>query len=375
MAETSQLLNDYVSRVRALFAPPAIAGEDRGEAGPVAPGQIAARAEDVLQLSTDVTRAQQEKLQDPDPRERSAAAQRLLAKAATELEISAYLKEAGQDEADAVPVRPERIHDRSVRSLGNVEEYLAVLSGNERGPAILNRSTAVAANLDEARRQLTTESSDACDFIAQLAGDTGKTAFSGLLGLGLAEVGQAVGSVISSITGAFGAGDTLSKLYSLCRDFVVKVWDSLVALIGDELAKKLVEKVSDWLKQVTDQHLFSDWLKKAYKIQDIENGMKTSIQASNRDLQRYANAVDALHQLNEHFSREMDLTKKVLRGVGYLKYVPALAAPPGLTLRAGAYAILLAWIYYDGADYLETPGQQLLSRIPGVPVVLATNLA
>src|ERR1044072_3165770 len=129
MAETSELLNAYVSRVRALFAPPAV-GEDRGGAGPVAPDQIAARAEEGLKLSSDVTRAEQEQLENPDPRERSAAAQRLLAKAATELEISAYLKEAGQDEADGVPVRPERIHDRSLRSASNVEQYLAVLSGS-----------------------------------------------------------------------------------------------------------------------------------------------------------------------------------------------------------------------------------------------------
>jgi hypothetical protein len=79
--------------------------------------------------------------------------------------------------------------------------------------------------------------------------------------------------------------------------------------------------------------------------------------------------------LNDQFSREMNVTKKVIRGLGYLKYVPGLAGPHALVVRAGAYAILLGWIYFDGADYLDTPGQQLLTRIPGVPAVVATNLA
>jgi hypothetical protein len=376
MAAPTELLNTYVSRVRSLFSPPTALGEDRGAGGPASSEEIAARAQDILEVSADLTRAEQEQLADPDPLQRSMSAERLLAKAATELEISAYLKEPGRDEEDRVPQRPDRLHDRGIRSAGQVEDFLEILTGNATGAAAMNRGAAIPSSLEVARQQLSTESDDACDLIVRLAGETGKPAFAGLLGLGLTDLAQAAGTVISSLAGTLGVGAGLTKLYDLCRDFVVKAYQSILALIGDDLAKKLTEKLEEWLKGITGQHLFGDWLRDhAYKVNDTKSVTKTMIRASNSTLPKYALAIDAIHVLTGRFDREMGVTKKLIRGLGFVKYLPGVAGPQALLLQAGGYGLILAWIYYDGADYLDTPGQQLLTRIPGVPAIVATSLA
>jgi hypothetical protein len=375
MSVPFELLNAYASAVRALFAPPPLPGEDRGYAGPVSAEEIEARAEKILNLSADLTRAEREQLEDADPLQRAQSAQRLLAKAATEFEISAYLKEAGQDESDRVPLTPQRLNDRSVRTGAQVEGYLDVLTGKVQDSASQERAAAVPASLTSARQQLSTSAKDACDLIAVRAGDTAKAAFSGVLGVGLTEIAQAAGTIASVVAGSFGAAEGLSKLYTLCRDFIAKAYDSLLSLIGDELAKLIGDKAVEWIKEVKDVHLFGDWLKNAYKVATIQSDLQTRIQgSSNREPARFAEAIDDVGSLLKRFGREMDLTKKLIRGLGYLRFVPGLAGPQGLLLRAGAYSLLLVWVVFDGADYLDSPGLQLLTRVPGVPAVVATKI-
>jgi len=368
----SELLDRYVSAVRALLAPPGVPGE-RGVVGPASAAEIESRAQQVLGLSDDVTRADEATLTASDPSARAMAAQRLLAKAATELEISAYLKAAGEDVADGAPLSPQRLTDRSVRTTGNVDDYLDVLAGKPL-PKPLDRSTPVPPNIKVARTQLTTVAHDSCDLIARRAGETGKEAFGGLLGVGLTEIGQAAGAVASVVAGSFGAGETLSRLYTLCRDFIRKMYDSLLALIGDELAKLIGDKVVAWLNEAKDEHLFGDWLVKAYGVEEEKQALAIRIKASRAELPRYSATSDGLGDLTSGFGRDMDLTKKLIKGLGYLKFVPGLGGPEGLLFRAAVYVLVLGWVVVDGADYLDAPRMALLTRIPGVPAVVEEGI-
>jgi hypothetical protein len=372
MPASSELLDRYVSAVRALLSPPGVPGE-RGIVGPASAPEIESRAQQVLGLSNDVTRAEEVTLTSSDPTERAMAAQRLLAKAATELEISAYLKAAGEDEADGAPLSPQRLTDRSVRTTAHVEDYLDVLAGNPP-PKRLERGAAVPPNLTVARTQLTTLAHDACDLITRRAGETGKEAFGGLLGVGLAEIGQAAGAVASIVAGSFGAGETLSRLYSLCRDFIRKMYDSLLALIGDQLAKLIGDKVVAWVNEAKDEHLFGDWLAKAYGVDEEKQALAMRIEACSAELPRFSATSDGLGDLTRAFGRDMDLTKKLVKGLGYLKFVPGLGGPQGLLLRAAAYVLVLGWAVADGADYLDAPRMALLTRIPGVPAVVEKGI-
>jgi hypothetical protein len=374
MPVPSELLNAYASAVRGLFTPPPLPGEDRGYGGPSSAEEIEAHAEKILNLSGDLTRAEREQLQDADPLQRAQSAQRLLAKAATELEISAYLKEAGQDESDRVPLTRQRLNDRSVRTGAQVEGYLEILTGKVQESARLERSAAVPASLTAARQQLSTSATDACDLIGLRAGDTAKAAFSGVLGVGLTEIAQASATILSFVAGSFGAAEGLSKLYTLCRDFIAKAYDSLLSLIGDELAKLIGDKAVEWVKEVKDVHLFGDWLKSAYNVAAIKTDLQTRIQGSSGEPARFAEAIGDVDSLTKRFGREMDLTKNLIRGLGYLRFVPGLVGPQGLLLRAGAYSLLLAWVVFDGADYLDSPGMGLLNRVPGVPAVVAAKM-
>ena len=372
MPELSRLLDDYVGAVRTLLTPPGVQNE-RGGKGPVSAREIESRAEEVLRLSDDLTRAERVALADNDPTVRVMASQRLLAKAATELEISAYLNAAGKDEAEGTKFSAQRLDDRSSRTIGQVDEYLNVLAGKPVAKG-LQRGAAVPPNLDVARTQLTTVACDACDLIAQRASETGKEAFNGLLGVGLAEIGQAVGTIASAVAGSLGVGEGLSRLYTLCRDFVRKMYDSILALIGDELAKLIGDKVVSWVKEAKDKHLFADWLITAYGVENIKQAVATRIAASSAELSRFSDTNDRLDDLAGHFGRDMELTKKLIKGLGYLKFVPGLGGPEGLLFRGAAYVLVLGWALADGADYLDAGKMDLIDRIPGVAALIGEGI-
>jgi hypothetical protein len=372
MPAQSELLERYTSAVRALLTPPGIPGE-RGVVGPASPVEIVARAEEVLRLSGELVDAERAALTDSDPMTRAMASQHLLAKAATELEISAYLKAAGEDEADGAPLSAQRLTDRSIRTGGQVDEYLDVLASK---PAVkgLERGTTVPPNLEVARSQLATAARDACDLIALHAGETANEAFGGLVGVGLADIGQAAGAAVSTIAGSLGVGGGLSRLYILCRDFTRKMYDSLLALIGDELAKLFGDKVVAWVKETKDKHLFADWLVKAYGVDGLKQTLTTKIAGTSAELRRFSDTCDRLSDLTGRFGREMELTKKLTKALGYLKFVPGIGGPEGLLFRAAAYVLVLGWAVVDGADYLDAPRLALLARVPGVPTVVQEGI-
>src|SRR5215472_4905049 len=364
MAAPTELLNRYSTAVRGLFQPPTAEGVDRGRGGPSSPGEIAIRAEEVLRLSDQVIQAEKEQLAAADPEERAQSAQRLLAKSLTELEISAYLKQAGQDEEDQVPLAA-RLQDRSVRTSSLVEDYLAILEGKAASPAA-QRGTTAPADLETVKAHLVTSAADACDFVVTRAGEQGKAAFEGLLGVGLAEIGQAAGAILSIVSGSFSAGSALTHLYTLCRDFIAKAYDSVLALLGDQLAKIIGDRVVEWVKEVKDKHLFGDWLRKSYQAQALSDRIKTEVQSTNAPADKLAGVVADLDALTKRFGREMDLVKRLIKAMGYLKYVPGLAGPQAIMLRGAGYSLVLGYVFFDGADYLDVPGLELLTRVPGV---------
>jgi hypothetical protein len=121
-----ELQQSYASAVRSLLTPPG-APDDRGGVGPASPEDIEARAREVLGLSDELASVERDRLKAADPEERALAAQRLLAKAATELQIGVYLKEAGDDEAAGAPPSPQRLTERSGGTKSTVHEYLEII--------------------------------------------------------------------------------------------------------------------------------------------------------------------------------------------------------------------------------------------------------
>jgi hypothetical protein len=365
-----ELRQSYVSAVRSLLTPPG-APADRGGVGPASPEEIEARAREVLGLSNELASVERDRLKAADPKERALAAQHLLAKAATELQIGAYLREAGDDEAARAPPSRQSLTERSGGTRANVSEYLKIILADEPAtPPSVSRAGAEIIN----KKQLTESAGGACDLIAKRAGETAKNALDGLMGVGLAEIGQAAGAVASVVAGSLGADGVLSRLYALCRDFVKNVFDSVVSLIGDQLAKMIGDKAVEWIKDVKDQHLFADWLAKAYGVEAIKTDLGVAIDKSQAEPSRFSAAEADLDQLTDRFDRDMNLTDKLIGGLGWLRWLPGASGPQGLLIRGAAYLLLIAWAVLDGGDYLDSRNLDLIKRVPGVPSVVATRI-
>jgi hypothetical protein len=162
------------------------------------------------------------------------------------------------------------------------------------------------------------------------------------MGVGLAEIGQAAGAVASVVAGSLGADGVLSRLYALCRDFVKKVFDSVVALIGDQLAKVIGDRIIEWVKDVKDHQLFGAWLAKAYGVESIKADLRVAIDKSQEEPSRFSPAEGEVDKLTDRFNGDMKLTDKLIGGLGWLKWVPGASGPQGLLIQGGAYLLLLA---------------------------------
>src|SRR6266487_299644 len=89
----------YADGVRVLFAPAGAPTGERGGAGPVSHVDLAAQAEKLSAASAALTAEAEVRLtKDKDPRAQARTSTQLLAKAMTDLEVSAYLLKAAEDE-------------------------------------------------------------------------------------------------------------------------------------------------------------------------------------------------------------------------------------------------------------------------------------
>ncbi len=217
----------YADGVRALFAPPtpiSKATSERGEhrtRGPVSPTDLAVKAEQLASLSANLTRATTAQLADADPAARVQASTSLLAKALTDLEISAYLLQVAQDEEEQIaPTRGESI-ERGVAAPTDIEENLSFLLGREEAVTRTSERsvTALPADLPSARTRLSQTIEDALDLIQERAARTGQAAISGLLTLGVGEIAYAVGVVGMDIAQALGQAEKVTRLYNLFGGF------------------------------------------------------------------------------------------------------------------------------------------------------------
>src|SRR5437763_12254945 len=133
----------YADRVRVLFAPAGAPTGERGGAGPVSHEELAAQATRLSADSAKLTTEAEAKLAaDKDPIVRAHTASQLLAKAAIDLEVGAYLLKAAQEEEAKISWSHSGAVVRSAGSRKDVEEYLEILiqQGPDTSPPGLTRS-------------------------------------------------------------------------------------------------------------------------------------------------------------------------------------------------------------------------------------------
>jgi hypothetical protein len=215
---------------------------------------------------------------------------------------------------------------------------------------------------------------DALDLIAERAGRTGQAALGGLLGLGMAQVAQAASFVGMDIARALGQADRVTRLYDLFRDFALKAYDSLVALLGQHLARTAAQQVVDWFEQFQDGEQFGKLLEKMYETQQTGQELSQLVSMSQAGLESFAITIQRVEGLDAGYGRQIDLSEKLLTGLKFLAFVPTTALPQGRLLMAAAYIVLGAYVVWAGGDYVDAPRLERLNRVPGVRQVVEAQI-
>lgn len=367
----------YADGVRALFAPAGAPTDERGVGGPVSPTDLADKAESLSTLSASLTTEAGAKLATAEePRVKAQTSTQLLAKALTDLEVSAYLLQAAEDErANRVWARSEAA-ERSATGHASVDELLKIVAGEASLlPAGKERGGRTPKNLASARQGLTQTVDDVLTLISKRASQTGQAALSGLLGIGLVQIGQAAGLIGQNIAQAFGQAETLSRLYQLFRDFAFRAYDSVVALLGPTVAQAAGQRVLEWIDEVKEAKFFGTLLEKLYETNQTRQELSVEIADSKADLQKFVAARDRVSELVEEYTAQLRLTEKLLKGLKYLGSVPVAILPYGSLLMAAVYIVLCAYVVLAGADYVDAPHLSSLHRVLGVRQVVEVNLA
>jgi hypothetical protein len=372
----------YAEATRELFAPArrtptGLASAERG--GPATPpsSDLASRAGALAAASDQLAAAATTQLSDADPTVRAQASAGLLAKALNDLTVSAYLLRAAQDEEDGLLAADPTSVERGGAALpSSLEANLGFLLSAPAGvPRGIDRADATPRSVDLARVQLDQSAGDALDLISERAAQTGQAALGGLLGLGVAELGQAAGIVGLEIAGILGQADKVTKLYGLFRDFVLRTYGSLLALLGPGLAQMAAQQVMSWIDEVRNGKQFAALLGQLYATDVVSNDVRETVANSQSSLDGFVAALQGVDGLNGQYQQQIALSEKLLKGLKLLGGVPAAVLPQGMLLMAAAYIVLGAYVILAGADYVDSPKLTLLHRTPGVRTVVQTCLA
>ena len=366
----------YSDGVRNLFAPSGAPTGERGESAPASPADLAAQAEKLAPLSSSLTAEAANRLAGgTDPADRAQASTQLLAKALTDLKISAHLLQAAEDEANNAWSQ-DSTKERGISDAGATEEWLQIVLGET--PSTLStqeRGAPEPQDIGSARLTLSQTIEDTLALISERTSNTGQAALGGLFGIGLGQVGQAAGLLGQNIAQAFGQADKLSRLYGLFRDFANKAYESVLALLGPALAKIAGQQVLNWLAEVKEAKFFGSLLEKLYQTKKTQEALLEMVKKSEAERQKFVIAIAGVEGLSETCLRQLGLVDKLLKGLRYLGAVPVAVLPYGSLLMATVYVAICAYVVLNGADYVDADHIKWLDRVPGVRQVVEVNLA
>jgi hypothetical protein len=361
---------------------PTLSGQDSAPALVAQSTDLAERAAQLAPLADELTLAASALFMNHDPLVRADAGSRLLAKALTDLHVSAHLLAAAQ--AEAAP-------ETTVREAGFAPATApaAALDHAEVGPAlaILLAGRAVwptpaqareaalgAPDLAGMRLELARAIVDTLVSIRDRAARTGQRALGGLLGLGAGQLAQAAGIVGLDIAQALGQAQQVTRLYELCRAFALKSYDTLLALLGPALARIAAEQVVTWVTQLQSGAEFGKLLEKLYETASTGAILGQLAVTSQAAPERFAAAGAAITTLKAQYAQQIDLADKVLTSLALVGIAPAAAIPQGRLLLAASFMVLGSYVILTGADFVDAPHFWRLNRVPGVREIVAHNL-
>ncbi|MDQ1640638.1 MAG: hypothetical protein QOF62_3977 [Pyrinomonadaceae bacterium] len=371
-----EVARDYADGVRVLFAPTGKPTGERGGVGPTSPEDLAAQAEKLSAVSDELTKQAENRLaSEKDARAVAEASAQLLAKAITDLTVGAHLLQAAVDEDEDTPWTTARANERSITTTGSIEEMLQIVVGAAPIAASnLDRGSEPPPDIASARLVLSQTIEDTLAMISERTSKTGQTALGGLFGIGLGQVGQAAGLLGQNVAQVFGQADKLGRLYGLFRDFALKAYESVIALLGPAASKIVGQQVMNWIGEVKEATFLNDLLEKMYQTRQTREALAPMVKDSNADCQKFVTAIADIEKLSQDYSRQTALVDKLLKGIKYLGAVPVAIMPYGALLMAAIYVAICGYVVLNGADYVDADQIKFLDRVPGVRRVVVANL-
>jgi len=365
----------YADGVRVLFAPISTDTAERGGVRAAPSMELGARAEKLLHASGRLTAEAESRLAaTTDTDEMTEASTQLLAKAVTDLTISAHLLEAAADQDQNVLRTDHQTRERGLSDSAGVEGLLQIVVGETSTPSAV-RSSNIPKDIAGARTELTLAIDDCLTLISERTGTTGKAALSGILGIGLGQVGQAAGLLGQNIAQALGQADKLSYLYGLFRDFAFRAYESVIALLGPTVAGIVGQQVVNWISEIKELNFFSNFLERIYCTQQTRAALLPLINESSSAGPQYAAAILEIEKLGEVHLRQTTLVNKLLKGLKYLGSVPVAVLPYGSLLMAAVYVAICGYVVLNGADYVDADQVQVFNRVKGVREIVTANLS
>ncbi len=373
-AQTAQA---YADGVRVLFAASGQRAGVRGARGPMSYEDLAAQAERLAPVSEQFTREAEARLSDEDPMARIQGSTSLMAKALTDLQVSAYLLRAAMDEeAEYGFAAKAAERQRSRSALGPEDDVLDLLLGEPQElERAAERGAKVLTSVSVARTELYNSVNDAIGLISSRAGKVGQTALGGLVGIGGAELGKAAGIVGMDIAKALGQAEKVTKLYELFRGYVTSAIESLIALVGRPALDAAIDKALEWINELKEGELFGNLLQKLYGSTQTIEELRQGISASQAGLEQFAAAIEDVDNLDSAFHQQIKLAEKLLTGLRFVGGISVAALPASKLILAGVYMILGVYIVAAGADYVDAPHLRFINRVPGVRETVEIRLA
>ncbi|MEG4506048.1 hypothetical protein QUA81_21305 [Microcoleus sp. F6_B4] len=367
---------DYAEKVRLLFARSGKpTGERRGRE-PTSPQNLAQQAESLSPVSASLTQALAVQQTEADPTVRFQVSVKLLAKALTDLEISAYLYQAARYEEDGTISPNNQSGERCAADLGSIEENLQViLAKKEVSSQITERGEREITDIPTARIELSNTVEDTLNLILERASETGESALNRVMGLGITELAQAVGFVGMDIAGVLGQSENVSRLYNAFRDFFNRAYESVMELLGRQLAETVAKQVLEWIQELKEGANLIDIVERFYQTEQTAENLQQLADSSTANLEQFITIIQSVSKLDAAYRQQINWAEKVLQGFKWFGTLSAAALPQGELLIAALCITLGGYVILVGADYVDSPKLTLLNCVPGIRHIVEIHLA
>jgi hypothetical protein len=177
-----------------------------------------------------------------------------------------------------------------------------------------------------------------------------------------------------NVASALGQADKVGQLHDLFRDFLVKAYESFVALLGPGVARFVGEQVADWVKGIAEGEAVADLLERLYAAKEARMALEKRIKASEASLPSFESASAELTHLTVSFSKQTGLVHQILPKLKWVALIPPAALPQATLLLAATYIALSGYVILAAGDYVDAPRLQRFGRVPGVRRVIESQL-